>query len=954
MTTPLRDRLARHWARAISRRPRLVIAVGVILALLAVLLTVWRLDFIAHRNEMIGNDLEWNQRFEDWWESFPGTYDFIAVIDTRGPDGRPSPAARARAEAFVDELGPALNETEHIRRAEWGAPADDFSARTSRLLPMAQFEAVLKEAMQAEPLLEHPTPGGLIDAVTTGLARGGEDPEVDEQEIVAELTRLDELIEGMHRVLARPPDEAAGQHETSILQAHLAGPVSEDDWQYMASPNGRLLFVRITPRLTEDVLSAVADAIEAARGVMAEVQQRYPEVEAGLTGVEVVETDETEAIQADATLASILAFLLIATMLVLAYHNWQTPLLVMMALLIGIAWAFAHVVLSVGHLQLLSVFFIAILLGLGVDYGIHLAATYERVRRDFADGPAHFEPALARTLSLAGPGVLTGAVTTAAAFATIIFTDFSGVAEMGMIAFGGILLCLLAMFTIFPALLRMARHSHRHVMPPQTKRLDIYQERWSMPFVAHPWRTLIIAGLTVAVCIPIVMRIGFNYDLLDMQPRGLESVHWQQRIIEDGEQSIWFGVSISDDLDELRKRREAFLHKPTTGGVGGIGMLMPPDDEQKVARIDALPDSFRKAVEGVLAEADAAEQVTDDEEDAPSLDAEADGPAFDDAIGRLQMLLSAARERDDVPVVIAEAMSDLEQTVRRTTDLLRGLDDAEYERRLKVLQHEYRGFQLTTAHQLEALLDTSPLGKDDLPEALLRPYIDRTDPQRPRYALEVYPRLPELNAISSPLDPAFLPTFHRDLEAVDPGITGVVVQVYHFGELIRDSYTKAGIYAFLVVMALLWLSFRVLTDAVMCLLPVALGFCTSFAILVLAGESINVANITVLPLMFGIGVDAGVHMIHRFRQYPKEQPGGLTHGTGKGITLTSLTTMIGFSALMTASHGGIFSLGFIMTIGLALTMLTCWTVVPACLELRRRHRARLTASGGTVTGPSQE
>ncbi len=930
MSTPLRERLARAWARPISRWPHLVLLIGVALAVLAVLLTVWRLEFIGHRNEMIGNDLEWNERFEDWWDSFPGTYDFIVVVDTHGPDG-PDADAAARARTFVDDLGPALRDAEHIRRVEWGAPAEAFSPKTARLLPIEQFQQVLDEAAQARDLLEHATPGALIDAAVGELAGAEDDPDVDEQAMADEVGQLGQLIDAMHVVLAEPPEQRPAL-------GRLLGRPSPQQWQYLASPNGRLLFVRITPELTEDVIAAVAAGIASTRRVMARVLEDHPRVDAGLTGVEVIETDETEAIERDATLASILAFLFIAVLLVMAYHNWQTPLLIMLALLVGIAWSFGHVVLSVGHLQLLSVFFIAILLGLGVDFAIHIAAGYERVRRDFPDGPEHFEAALSRTFSLTGPGVLTGAVTTAAAFATIVLTDFSGVAEMGLIAFGGILLCLLAMFTIFPALLRLFRHSHRHVRPPQVKPIDIYQERWSMPFVRRPWAVLVGAALVVAVCVPVVMRIEFNYDLLDMQPRGLDSVAWQQRIIEDGEQSIWFGVSIGDDLDELRQRRDAFLERPTIGGVGGIAMLFPPDDEKKRRRIEAMPDDLRQRARATLEEAEAREDGID-----------ADGPRFDEALGRLQLLLRAAAAREDVPQTIARAMGRVEQSVERTAAMLRELeDDAEYEQRLSQLDEEYRRLRLDTAWQVAGLLDASPLTVDDFPEAVLRPYIDRTDPQRPRYAMEVYPDPPRNHAAKSPLDPAFLPRFHQDMAGVDAGITGVVVQVYHFGVLIRDAYTTAGIYAFLVVTALLWISFRVLTDALMCLLPVALGFCTSFAILVLSGESINVANVTVLPLMFGIGVDAGVHMMHRFRQHPDDRPGGLTHGTGKGITLTGLTTMIGFSALMTASHGGIFSLGFLMAIGLALTMLTCWTLVPACLELRRRHRARRAARTATT------
>ncbi len=160
------------------------------------------------------------------------------------------------------------------------------------------------------------------------------------------------------------------------------------------------------------------------------------------------------------------------------------------------------------------------------------------------------------------------------------------------------------------------------------------------------------------------------------------------------------------------------------------------------------------------------------------------------------------------------------------------------------------------------------------------------------------------------------------------------------GELIRTSYQSAGVAALVVVFVLVWIGMRDLRDALLCLAPVAVGFALTFGLMWLVGMQVNPANIIVLPLMFGIGVDSGVHMLHRYRQEPAASPPGLTHGTGKGITVTSFTTMIGFAAMMLARHRGIQSLGFVLTVGLALTLLACWTVVPACLRLRQLKGAR--------------
>ncbi len=179
-----------------------------------------------------------------------------------------------------------------------------------------------------------------------------------------------------------------------------------------------------------------------------------------------------------------------------------------------------------------------------------------------------------------------------------------------------------------------------------------------------------------------------------------------------------------------------------------------------------------------------------------------------------------------------------------------------------------------------------------------------------------------------------------------------MVQIYESGALIWRSYLWAGLYALLAVYVIVAFDFQSFSDAMLSLVPVAVGFALTFAAMYLAGVAINPANIIVLPLMFGIGVDSGVHILHRYRQAPYDQPPGMTAGTGKGITLTSLTTMIGFGALLLARHRGIASLGFVLAVGIGLTLIACWTIMPAWLELRNRRRRRRAAS--PVTSQSSE
>ena len=178
-------------------------------------------------------------------------------------------------------------------------------------------------------------------------------------------------------------------------------------------------------------------------------QDRFAPLEAGVTGVPALESDETAQSTEDATFASVLSLSLIALLMMVVYRRVEVPLFAVGALLLGVAASFGWVTLAVGHLQVLSVVFAIVLLGLGIDTAIHFIARLELLHADHD----HMGAALVRTFRGVGPGVVTGALTTAAAFGATSFTDFTGVAEMGVIASGGVIICTLFIMALFPALM---------------------------------------------------------------------------------------------------------------------------------------------------------------------------------------------------------------------------------------------------------------------------------------------------------------------------------------------------------------------------------------------------------------------------------------------------------------------------------------------------------------------
>ncbi|MEX0653940.1 MAG: MMPL family transporter, partial [Phycisphaeraceae bacterium] len=875
-----RHRLLGWWSRVISHWPGWVIAVAVLLAVAAVGVTASQLRFQSNRNDLISKEIDWNQRFIRWQTLFPGKSELIVVVDAHDPaTGQASDASRERARALVDDLAERFNASPAVVEVIWGFDRSAMHPRALRLAPMEPFEQQLEQIAAAERLLASPTPQALIQRGMAEAQTG--DADADPAQTAAGLASFDHLVQGFTQRMRTPADEPVD------LMRFASPGMAGQGWEYLATPNQRFLIMRVVPREEPGALSPIGQAIGAVRAILDDARRDYPDVDFGMTGVEVVETDETAAATADSTKASIVAIVLITLLLIVAFQSLRMPLLLVIALLIGVAWSFGFLTLAVGHLQVISVIFTVILLGLGVAFGIHLVAGFELHRHRYPDTEIGFRRSLRETFETVGPGIVTGAFTTAAAFCTTLLTDFRGVAEMGLIAAAGILLCLLAMVSVFPALLRIYKRKHKHFVRMDARRFHLFEPRWVMPFSRRPKLTLAVAAGVTGLSLLATTQLRFDYNLVELMPRHIESVQWQRRIADQGEQSIWSAVSITDSLDEARMLARQYRAMPSVDSVGGIGLLFPADEARKLEMIRTVRAEVAPAATAALIEA--------------PLIVPANEPSLVQQMRGMQLALPFIQGR--LPASARPALRELSASINTFVTTAQALPADERERRLEALQRDYARWRQQTAELVLAALDEGPMRVSDLPEVVLDMYVAEGGEGERWYALEVYPHLPA--DVADPLHPRVLGPFVTDVQAVDPAATGSMVQLYRSGRLIREAYTLAAGLALAAVLVLVWLDFRSLADAVLTLVPVAAGFAVTFAIMWAVGLNINPANIMVLPLMFGIGVDAGVHMLHRYRQNPTLRPLGLTGGTGKGITLTSFTTMIGFGSLMLAQHRGI-------------------------------------------------
>jgi hypothetical protein len=260
---------------------------------------------------------------------------------------------------------------------------------------------------------------------------------------------------------------------------------------------------------------------------------------------------------------------------------------------------------------------------------------------------------------------------------------------------------------------------------------------------------------------------------------------------------------------------------------------------------------------------------------------------------------------------------------------------AEVQAALSTFQQELRGDLTDKLAILRRNLEAQPVVIQDLPQALQTRYVGKTG----KFRLFVFPT-------EDIWEPQPLARFVRDLQAVDADALGAPVTNFEYMETIKEGYTKASVYAISGIVFLTFLMFRGALSTILALVPLLVGSVWTLGMMVLFGVQFNMANLLFLPLIIGIGIDNGVHIVHGFRASGKYEGESvpLARSTAKAITLAALTTIVGFGSLMISSHRGIYSLGLLVALGVGSILIASLTTLPSLLAILGKVASGPTAA----------
>ena len=883
----LLERLLTRLADAVCANPRRFIFPQILLAVVCAAFTAWQLEFHTSRNDLVGADKEYHRNFIKFLEEFPLQDDLVVVVESGNIE---------RNRQFVARLGQRLmDEPELFRSIFYRRDLRTLGTNTLLVTPIDKLGMLTNKLAEYRPFIEtfanSTNLNSFFDQINHSFLAAAAAKKADTDKLVQSLPALQKIIRQATNAIVMP-----GKPPPPGMGAFVGDPEAEQD-MHISFADGELFLVNAHPIDRDHKSEAVVRLRELVEDTAAEV----PGVNIGVTGEPVLEHDEMNQSKEDTMRAALLALFLVAVIFIFGYQETGRPLKATGSLLIGLAYTMCYATLAVGHLNILTITFAPILIGLAIDFGVHLVTRYEEELRAGMDEAKAIHQALVHT----GKGIFTGCLTTSVAFLAMGLTEFKGISEMGLIVGGGLIMSLIPMMTMLPALLLRGRQNViDHELGEQMNPRARLEGLWLRRPVAMVLAMVLLGGLGWWQ----TRRVGFDYDLRNLQSEGLPAVKWEKDLISRAQGALFGAVAATNREHALALTEKLEARTETVKEVVSMAPFIGPQDPTKQAMIR-----------------DARRQIEDIHFKKMDVIPVRLG-TLRDSLGILKGFISRAlievrkgNEPEMEPqlkslyndlVVLVDLMHDRPKVATLQLTLFQ-----------QAMMHDVR----ETFRVLQTQNDGGHIGASDLPQSLQDRFVS---PTTKHLLIRVHPK----GDIWKRADQGkFVGDIRDAIKDSGSRVTGTPVQLYEYTKLLVDSYILAAWYATGAIVVMVLLHFRSLACVLLSLLPVALGMVWMASVMIIVGMPFNPANVMTLPLVIGVGVTSGVHILNRFAE--EQSPAILGRSTGKAILVSALTTVAGFGSLMIADHRGIESLGFVMAIGTGTCMMAALVFLPALLTL---------------------
>jgi hopanoid biosynthesis associated RND transporter like protein HpnN len=834
-----------------------VVCLGILLAVFAGWTAWTQLRVSTDTDLLFKSTLPWRQHAVEMNHDFPQFQNLlVAVIDARIPEEADATAAELAARMSAD--------TAHfhaVRRPD----SNPFLNREGLLfLQLKQLSALMDQTIDAQPflgqLVADPSARGLFAALSLlgmGVTQGD-----------ADLTPYLAPIRAFHQAMA---DALAGDPKPLSWQTLLGGG--------LAALAGPYHFVLAQPHQNFGALQPGGASTDAMRAIIATL----PFVKSGdarvrITG-QVALADEEFATVAQGAVTGLLGSLVLITVwLFLAVRTWRLIVPILLTLILGLMLTILFATIAVGTLNLVSVGFGVLFVGIAVDFAIQFSVRYREARFETGDPAA----AMTQTAQRVGVQILIAALATAAGFLAFVPTAFSGVAELGLIAGAGMIMAFICTLGFLPGAITLFR--------PRGEAAEVgfaFAARIDPVIVRRRRPILIGAGLLAVAAIAGSPWLTFDSDPLDTKNPNTEAMRTLRDLINNPLTNPYTIDVLTPSASDAAALSDKLRQLPTVSGVISINSFVPADQPQKLAVI-ADADTI---LAPTLSPHGSAAPVTADE---IRLAAKAALAQIDPALPKLP--------KDHPLALIADDLRQM-QTAPDAT--------------LMATNAALTRFLPEQLAHLRLALTAEPVTLNSIPPDFARDWVLPDG----RARVQVNPK-------SEVQNPRGLRTFVREVTGVAPNAGGSAVTIAATADTIVGAFRDAAVYAIIAIALILLGLLRSVVDAALVMAPLLLSALLTLLIVVVLPLPLNFANIIALPLLLGVGVSFNIYFVMNWRA-GQQRP--LGSATARAILFSALTTGTAFGSLALSAHPGTASMGKLLLISLGCTLLASLVFIPALL-----------------------
>jgi uncharacterized protein len=815
-------------------------------------------------NNFISERLQWRQNLIALDKAFPQRVDQIVIVI----DGATAELAEEAAQALTEELKGRPDLYRSVVRPE-GGPY--FNQAGLLFLPLSELRKTVSDLSRARAFLMALSSDPSLRGIVTAMS-------YINQGVRAKAGTLDDFDRPMVQFSDALEGVAAGRQVLFSWRSLISGQAPD--------PRELRRFIEVKPVLDYAALMPGKTASKFIRDTARKLGFSPDKgVTVRLTGLVPMADEEFGNIADGAGLNATATALIVLVIVWLALKSGRIVLAVALSVIAGLAATAAVGLMMVGALNLISVAFAVLFVGIGVDFGIQFSVRYRAERYK----EARFDKALAQAAAKVGRPLALAAAATAAGFYSFLPTDYRGVSELGLIAGTGMFIAFIAAITILPALLALLRP------PPEQEPVGYRFLAPADRFITKHRYAIVTGTLLVALAgTPLLRHLHFDFNPLNLRSSKVESVATLLDLMKDPNTGTNTIDVLAPSLADAPLLMTRLQQLPEVARVTSLLSLIPEDQDEKLGIIAPLAKSLTPLLDPVREK-----EPPTDAEDVEAMERAA--AAFTaTAAGVTGKGAEDARHLADLLHKIAEASPQIRDAAREA--LVPGLD--------------------VMLDLLRASLTAKKVAVTSIPPDVARDWVSGDG----RARIEVAPA-------GDANDNATLLRFAKAVRAIDPNAMGEPIAVQESGDTVVRAFIEAGLWALISISLLLFIVLRRVTDVVLTLVPLLLAGAVTLEITVLIGLPLNFANIIALPVMFGLGVAFTIYFVMAWRA-------GTTNLLQSSLTracfFSAMTTATAFGSLWLSKHPGTSSMGKLLALSLVCTLAAALLFQPALMGPPRK------------------